>query len=139
MESKTIVAYRQSSRRPSHRLGDLQLRIMKILWSVGPSSVVDVHNRLEGERLAYTTIATMLRKMEDRGLVCHQEEGRRFIYEAAVTSDEVTRSMADDLVDRVFEGSVTGVVSHLLESRDVSRQELEELDRLIRQRSKKQP
>ena len=97
------------------RLGDLQLRIMQVLWEHGTATVADVHDRLEdGAGLAYTTIATMLRKMEDRGLVGHSQDGRKFIYTAAVAEADVTRTMADDIVDRLFEGSVPGIVHHLL-------------------------
>ena len=61
----------------------------------------------------------------------HREEGRRFIYEAVVSAEEVTRSMADDLVDRLFSGSLAEAVSHLLETREVSRHELAQLQELI--------
>ncbi len=125
-------------KRDNYRLGNLQLRIMQVLWQTKRASVSDVHDRLDGERLAYTTIATMLRKMESRGLVRHRVEGRRFIYEAAVSNDAVTRHMADDLVDRLFEGSLAGTVSHLLSTREVSTAELDQLERMI-QRRKKQP
>lgn len=120
------------------RLGDLQLRIMKVLWRLGAASVAEVHAELAGERLAYTTVATMLRKMEGRGLVRHRDEksegrGRRFIYEAALSADDVTRRMATDLVDRLFEGSLATAVEHLLTARQVSRDELAELERLIQE------
>jgi len=118
----------------TYRLGDLQLRIMKVLWNVGPVNVAQVQDRLEGDPLAYTTVATMLRKMEDRGLVRHREHQRRFIYEAAVTAEDVTRSMADDLVDRLFEGSLADAVSHLLQTREVSSHELARLEQLIQER-----
>jgi BlaI family transcriptional regulator, penicillinase repressor len=116
-----------------YRLGDLQLRIMKILWSDGPSTVGHVHEQLGAEKLAYTTIATMLRKMEDRGLVRHRRQGRRFIYAAAISVDAVTRSMTDDLVERLFEGSLADAVSHLLTVREVSREELDELEQMIQE------
>jgi BlaI family penicillinase repressor len=118
------------------RLGDLQLKIMKVLWRSGAASVAEVHQRLSGECLAYTTVATMLRKMEERDLVRHRAEGRRFIYEAVVSAAAVSRSATDDLVDRLFEGSLADAVSHLLQSREVSVQELAELERLIRERRK---
>jgi BlaI family penicillinase repressor len=123
----------------TYRLGDLQLKIMRVLWNVGPATVAAVQRGLGGPRLAYTTVATMLRKMEDRGLVRHRQRGRRFIYQAAVSADDVTRSMADDLVERLFEGSLADAVSHLLETRDVSRKELARLERLIRERQKAAP
>jgi len=116
------------------RLGDLQLRIMRVLWNAGPATVAEVQGRLEGEPLAYTTVATMLRKMEDRGLVLHRQEQRRFVYQPAVSADDVTRSMAADLVDRLFAGSLADAVSHLLDTRDLSRRELDCLERLIEER-----
>jgi len=123
----------------TYRLGDLQLRIMKVLWERGPQSVADVHEALETEAaLAYTTIATMLRKMEARGLVTHESEGRRFFYRAAIEPDVVTRSMANDVLDRLFEGRLADMLDHLLSTREISRDELRELERLIRER-KKQP
>jgi len=118
----------------TYRLGDLQLRIMRVLWRHGTASVAQVQRELGGDRLAYTTVATMLRKMEDRGLVRHREHQRRYLYTAAVSADDVTRSMADDLVDRLFDGSLADAVSHLLETREVSRQELTRLERLIQER-----
>jgi predicted transcriptional regulator len=118
----------------SYRLGDLQLKIMKALWDRGEASAADVHQILADHDLAYTTIATMLRKMEERGLVKHRGEGRRFIYTATVAPDTVSRSMANDLLDRLFEGSLAGMLSHLLTAREVSRAELAELERLIAER-----
>jgi BlaI family transcriptional regulator, penicillinase repressor len=115
----------------SYRLGDLQLRIMQVLWDGAPLTVTEVQQQLGGSALAYTTIATMLRKMEQRGLVSHREEGRRFVYQADVTADEVTRSMASDLVDRLFSGSLAETMSHLLETREVSRRELKQLQELL--------
>jgi predicted transcriptional regulator len=109
---------------------------MRVLWGSQEATVSEVQRQLADERLAYTTVATMLRKMEQRGLVDHVEEGRKFIYRAAVAADEVTRSMADDFVNRLFDGSLADAVSHLLDSREVSRQELDCLERLIRQRKR---
>jgi BlaI family penicillinase repressor len=120
----------------TYRLGDLQLRIMRVLWKSGPASVAEVKRQLGGNRLAYTTVATMLRKMEDRGLLRHGQTGRRFIYVPAVTAEEVTRSMADDLVERLFEGNLADTVAHLLETREVGHKELAELERLIQQRKR---
>ena len=121
-----------------HRLGDLQLKILQTLWERSEAAVATVHEALGGSaKFAYTTVATMLRKMETRGLVTHRAEGRSFIYRAKVAAEQVSRGMADHLVDRLFEGSLTEVVSHLLTTREVSRAELNELERLIAERKKK--
>jgi len=120
-----------------HRLGDLQLKIMKFLWERGDATVAEVHQAITRERgLAYTTVATMLRKMEGRRLVKHRVEGRSFVYRPAVAADAVTRSMADHLIDRLFEGSMADLVGHLLSHREVSREELSKLELLIAKRKK---
>jgi len=121
-----------------HRLGELQLRILEVLWKQAEAPVAAVHEALGGSaEFAYTTIATMLRKMEARRLVRHRTEGRSFIYRAAVAADEVTRGVADHLVDRFFAGSLAEAVSHLLDTRGVSKTELGELEKLIAERKKR--
>lgn len=118
---------------PPIRVGDLQLRILQVLWAQPEASVADVNAALRPDRdLAYTTVATMLRKMEARGLVIHREEGRSFLYKAAVDAQQVGQGMTDHVVERLFEGSLAGAVSHLLRTREVSREELDELEQLIR-------
>jgi predicted transcriptional regulator len=125
------------AKKPTYRLGNLQFQIMKILWDAGPATVAEVQARLEGEPLAYTTVATMLRKMEVRKLVAHRQLGRRFVYEPLASSEAVTRGMANDLIDRLFAGSLADAVSHLLQTRDVSRRELTRLEQLIEEHKKR--
>ena len=123
--------------RPFHRLGDLQLKIMKVLWAHHEASVADIQAALPGgAELAYTTVATMLRKMEARRLVTHRVEGRTFIYAPAVDEAQVSRGIAEHVLDRLFGGSVEALVSHLLTTREVSRDELARLERLIAERRK---
>jgi BlaI family transcriptional regulator, penicillinase repressor len=117
---------------PSHHLGDLQLAIMRVLWSHGEATVADVHEALEPERgLALTTIATMLAKMEKKGVVEHRAEGRRFIYSPTVSEGQVRRSMVADLTAQLFRGDVTALVNHLLSEHDVDAGELAQLRALI--------
>ena len=120
-----------------HRLGDLQLRIMKALWARGEATVAEIQEAVPGGAdLAYTTVATMLRKMEVRGLVGHRADGRTFIYRAAVAEDQVSRGMAEHVLDRLFGGSVEALVSNLLTTREVGRDELARLEKLIARRRK---
>jgi BlaI family penicillinase repressor len=123
--------------RPFHRLGELQLKIMKVLWARREASVADIQAALPGgAELAYTTVATMLRKMEARRLVSHRVEGRTFIYAPAVDEAQVSRGIAEHVLDRLFGGSVEALVSHLLTTREVGRDELARLERLIAKRRK---
>jgi predicted transcriptional regulator len=120
-----------------HRLGDLQLAILKVLWDRAEATVAEVHKSLcVRTKFAYTTIATMLKKMEGRRLVAHRVEERKFLYRATVKEDEVSLGMSEHLVERLFEGSLADMVSHLLSTREVSRDELSQIEKLIAERKK---
>lgn len=115
-----------------HRLGDLQLAIMHVLWRQGEASAAEVYETLHPERgLAPTTIATMLTKMEDKGVVTHRVDGRRFIYRPAVTEGQVRRTMVAELTERLFRGDAAAMVSHLLAEHEIDPGELAELKALL--------
>ena len=96
----------------NHTLGELQHAIMRILWSTGEATAGAVHETLYPERgLAPTTIATMLRKMEDKGVVEHRVEGRQFVYRPTVSEMEVRSSMVGELLDRLFAGDPAALVA----------------------------
>jgi len=118
-----------------HRLGDLQLAIMHVLWERKEAPASEVHAALLEERgLAPTTIATMLKKMEDKGVVAHRVEGRVFVYRPTVEEREVRTTMVGDLVGRLFEGDPTALVSHLLHEGDIDSEELATLRARIEKR-----
>jgi predicted transcriptional regulator len=114
------------------RLTGLQLSVMRVLWERGRASVAEVQEALQGERpLAYSTLATILARMERQGVVAHDVEGRTYIYRSLVSEVQVSRSMVGRLVDELFGGSPAALVSHLLESREVDPAELERIQALI--------
>jgi BlaI family transcriptional regulator, penicillinase repressor len=113
-------------------LSRLQLSILRVLWSRGEATVSEVQRALEQERpAAYTTVSTMLSRLEQKGAVAHRTEGRVFFYRAAVREDEVSTSMVSELVERVFEGSPAELVSHLLETQDVDAAELARIKAMV--------
>jgi len=119
-----------------HVLGDLQLAIMRVLWGAGEATVAQVHQALESDRgLALTTIATMLKKMERKGVVGHRSEGRQFVYRPTVSEAEVHRSMVSELTERLFDGDAAALVSHLLTEQEIDRDELDAIQRLIEGRA----
>jgi predicted transcriptional regulator len=123
----------------AHHLGDLQLAIMRILWEQGEGTVAEVHEALEPERgLALTTIATMLTKMERKGVVDHRAEGRKFIFRPRVSEGQVRRSMVADLTSQLFRGDVTALVNHLLSEHEIDAQELAQLRQLIASRGREE-
>lgn len=116
----------------THHLGDLQYAIMSVLWDAGESTVAQVSEALpESHRRAPTTIATMLSKMERKGVVAHRSEGRVFVYRPLVAQADVRRTMVADLTERLFDGDVTALVSHLLSEQEIDRGELARLHELI--------
>jgi len=119
-----------------HHLADLQMAIMQVLWDRGEATVGEVREALARAKrpLAYTTVGTMLAKMERSGHVAHRAEGRANIYRPLVKKEQVSRSMTGDLLDRLFGGDVADMVCHLLDECDVSPEELARLKRLIRQK-----
>lgn len=122
------------------QLAALQLAIMRVLWDRSEATVADVREALlaEGRELAYTTVATMLAKMERKGQVTHRAEGKAFIYRPALGQEQVSRSMVTDLAARLFGGDVTLMVSHLLDGCELSSDELARLKALIRRKEKEE-
>jgi predicted transcriptional regulator len=109
---------------PSER----ELEILKVLWEIGSGSVREVHRRLcPNDELAFNTVQTLLRIMEDKGLVGHRAEGRTFIYAPRVGRERVARRF----LDKVFDGALDQLVLTLLQSEGTSADELKELERLI--------
>jgi BlaI family transcriptional regulator, penicillinase repressor len=113
-------------------LTPLQLSVMQVLWAREEASVVEVQKRMAGKRLALTTVATLLTRLEQRGLLAHRVEGRQYIYRARVTPVDVRQSVTRDLLGSLFHGDVTAFVTQLLDARDLTREEIADLKRLIK-------
>jgi len=116
-------------------LSELQLSLMRVLWARGEASTAEVAEALRDERdLAHTTVATLLTRLEKRGLLSSRREGRALLYRPLVSETEVQRSMVGRLLDRLFAGRPSALVSHLLDARGVDAAELAELQALLKQR-----
>jgi BlaI family transcriptional regulator, penicillinase repressor len=111
-----------------------ELDVLKALWALGSGSVREVHERMcpDGE-LAFNTIQTLLRIMEDKGLIRHRARGRTFIYEPIYNRDRVTAR----LLQRVFDGALDQAVLSLLQAKDASETELRGLERMIAEARKR--
>ena len=104
-----------------HQLTELQLAILRVIWDRSEATVQDIWEALHAERgLAQTTVATMLSRLERRGVVTRRAQSRQYHYRAAVTEREVQHSMVGELTERLFDGDVTALVQHLLSGQDVS-------------------
>lgn len=123
--------------KPSAQLSDLQLDVLRVLWDRGEASVAEVHAVLQPLRgLATTTVATLLTRLEKRGLLKHRREGRQFVYRALVSEEELRRDMVSELTERVFQGDVAELVQHLLRDQEISDGDLDRVRELIRRRGR---
>ncbi len=113
---------------------DAELAILRVLWDRGPSTVRQVFEVLSAERdLGYTTVLKMLQIMDEKGLVRRDDSERTHVFSARQTQAETQRHLVGDLLDKAFGGSATSLVMQALATRRTSREELEEIRRLIDQ------
>ena len=113
-------------------LTELQITILRLLWAHGEASVAEIWEALHAERgLAQTTVATLLTRLERRGVVARRADQRQYLYRALVTEPEVQRSMVGELTERLFEGDVTALVNHLLSSQEIAPGDLARLRSMI--------
>jgi predicted transcriptional regulator len=103
---------------------------MTVLWAQGPATVTDVRGQLDDD-LAYTTVLTVLRTLEEKGHVGHREEGKAHRYFAKVEADTARQTALARLVDRVFGGSAELLLTHLVSDRRMSTAELKRLRALM--------
>jgi predicted transcriptional regulator len=115
-----------------HQLTELQMAVMRVLWEKGEASVAEIWETLRPERgLAQTTVATLLTRLEKRGVVEHRSRARQYLYRATVTESEVRRVMVRELTERLFDGDVAALMSHLLTARAVSPGDLARVKKLV--------
>jgi BlaI family penicillinase repressor len=116
------------------QLGPMQFRIMQVLWDRGRASAREITDVLGGsEPVAHSTVQTLLRQLEAKGAIGHEEAGRTFVFFPRLKEDKVRRTATRELLERVFGGNVGSLVAHLLKNERLSKSELDELHRLIDQ------
>lgn len=120
--------------RRSNTLTEAELRLMKILWRRGESAVNDLVAALPAEEpLAYNSVLTTIRILEQKGYVEHRQEGRAFIYRAAVAEQEASRSEVRHVLKRFFGDSREQLLLSLLGDEELSAEELQRLKEAIAQ------
>jgi predicted transcriptional regulator len=120
------------ARRKSPTLTEAELRLMNVLWQHGPSSVGDVVQKLPKRRpVAYSTVLTTLRILEEKGYVRHSKDGRAFVYHPLIGPGEARRSAVRFVVSRFFENSPELLVLNILEHEKIDAAELKRLKKLI--------
>lgn len=113
-------------------LSELQLAVMRTLWEREETSTADVQSALRpGRSLAHTTVATLLTRLEKRGIVASRREGRQLIYRALVSESEVRRSMVSELVSTVFKGDPKALMTHLVRESEIQPGDFERVRELL--------
>jgi BlaI family penicillinase repressor len=116
----------------TQRFGRAQLLIMRVLWERGRANARDITDALNRrEPVAHSTVQTLLRKLEAKGTVAHEVDGRTFVFYPLVEEENVKRGATRELLDRMFGGSPAHLVACLLEHERVSREELQQIRELI--------
>lgn len=109
-----------------------ELEVLKILWDRGESTVREVMEVLNQARpRAYTSVMSLLNVMTDKGLLVREARGRAFVYRAKVGRERTQRRMIGTVLSRVFDGSASQLVAHLLDQTRPSDEELAEIRRTI--------
>lgn len=112
-------------------LSDLQLDLMRVLWRAGELSVAEVTEALVDRDLAHTTVATLLSRLEKRGVVEARRDGRMLVYRPCVTEAQVRRTMVSSLIAQVFRGDPKALLAHLVSEREVAQGDLEQVRALL--------
>ena len=124
------------SKKKSEQLTPLEIEIMNVLWEISPATVQTVQRRLRRE-LAYTTVQTMLNVLVRKKKARRTLKDRAYYYRPAVKRDQVAGSAVEDLINRLFDGSAESLVMSLVESRQLTPEKLERLQRMLKAREER--
>lgn len=117
-------------------LAEREAELMEVLWEHGPSTVAEVRSHLP-DSLAYTTVLTILRNLEAKGYVGHREEGRAHRYLPLVARADARRSAVKDLAAKLFRGSASLLLTHLVSEQKLTDEEVRRLQQLLDQKSRR--
>jgi predicted transcriptional regulator len=120
-------------RAKSPTLTEQELEIMKIVWAREQATVRDVYEALlERRKIAYTTVMTMMKILEQKKYLRKSQEDRAYLYRPVKPKNQVIKGMVREFLDRVFNGSAEPLLLHLIEDQKLSEKDLREISRMIR-------
>jgi BlaI family penicillinase repressor len=123
---------------PTRKPTSSELEILHILWERGPSTVREVHEALHEKRpIGYTSVLKLMQIMTAKGTVRRNEEQRAHVYEAVQPAEKTKRELALDVLQRVFDGSASELMMHALSGRKASKDEIDEMRRLLNEYERK--
>jgi len=118
-------------------LAGQELEIMKVIWQLEQATVRDVYeNLLKRRKIAYTTVMTMMKILEQKGYLKKSDKDRAFVYRPARPQRQVINGMVKEFINRVFNGSAEPLLLHLVEEKGLAPEEIAEIRRLINKEDK---
>jgi BlaI family transcriptional regulator, penicillinase repressor len=117
-------------------LAEREAQLMQVLWEHGPSTVAEAQAHLKDD-LAYTTVLTDLQKLEKKGCVRHEEEGRAHRFKASIDRERAQRIAVRDLAARLFKGSAALLLTQAISDENMSEEDLNRIRRLIDARQRR--
>ena len=115
-----------------------ELEILQVLWERGPYTVREVHEALGNKRpIGYTSVLKLMQIMTAKGTVERNEQQRAHVYHAVQPAEKTKRELALDVLQRVFDGSATELMMHALSGRKASKEEIDEMRRLLNEHERK--
>ncbi len=126
-----IMNLRRQTKRSAPLPTEAELEILSTLWTIGPSTVREVHDALSSKRTGYTTVLKQMQVMAEKGLLVRNERYRSHVYEARLPKEQTQQQLAGNLLHRAFNGSAKNLVLGALSSQPVSSSELAEIRRVL--------
>jgi len=116
----------------AERISSAEHEVMEVLWRDSPLSAAEVAERIgERRRWSIRTVKTMLARLLAKGVLAHEEDGRRYLYRPAIARDDYVAAESRRLLDRLFDGRVTPLVAHLAERDRLSEADIAEIEALL--------
>ena len=115
------------------RIGDAEYAVMEVLWDEAPLTAAEVAERVPQDRgWSIRTVKTMLARLSAKGVLAHEEDGRRYLYRPAIARDDYVAQESGRLLDRMFGGRLTPLVAHLAKRDRLSNSDIAEIEKLLR-------
>ena len=121
------------ARKPSKTFTDKEVEIMRIIWELGEATARDIQARLPGDR-HYNSVLTIIRVLEAKGHLGHRVEGKSHVYRARQTVEKSRGRVLGHLIEHVFGGSATSLVLHLVETGNLTEEDLRDIRQRVQKR-----
>ncbi|SMO69165.1 BlaI/MecI/CopY family transcriptional regulator [Gracilimonas mengyeensis] len=113
-------------------LGESEMEILHHVWEMGEATVAQVKDRILMDRkVAYTTVMTIMKNLNDKGYLKYRKDGNTYVYSARKDPEEVQSSLVSGMIDKVFKGSTSALVQTLVKGENLSEKELQEIRKMI--------